>query len=122
MWEIAPIMISFLPYLPGGPVCMDDRIHLAMLRSGMLVPKPTAAPQPADPFAGRNAANDVHVVPYGAAWALKLERIPGHRMVQRTQYEAIAAGAGQARAAAVHLVIHGRDGRFREVRDFSLPR
>lgn len=118
------MMISLLPYFPGPPVCMDGRIYSGMFRSGMLPPKPTAAPQPvaAVPFAGRNAAHDVHVVPYGAAWALKLERIPGHRMVQRTQYEAIAAGAGQARAAAVHLVIHGRDGRFREVRDFSIPR
>lgn len=58
---------------------------------------------------------DVHVVPTAGGWAVKQEHLPTYTMVATTQVEAIAAGMRLAREGAALLVIHGEDGRFRQV-------
>lgn len=106
---ISPIFLD-----PNGPVCMDDRIRLAEIRAG-LYPPPAAR----DPFASRNAVHDIHVVPHAGSWAVKVEREPSYKAVMPTQTEALGLAITQARAAGVQLVLHGRDGRFREVFDYT---
>ena len=60
------------------------------------------------------ARRDVHVVPYRGKWAVEIEHEGTARCVVDTQIEAMAYGMTLAREAAVSLVIHGRNGRFRE--------
>lgn len=64
---------------------------------------------------------DLHVVSinHGSAWAVKNEQNEFYSMVAPTQTEAIAFGMHQARESAAQLVIHGRDGRFRDVRNYA---
>lgn len=112
------MMISPLLLNPNGPVCLEDRIAFAELGIAF----PPAAPQataPRDPFAQRNAVRDVHVVPHAGSWAVKVERSPGYAALVPTQVEALGLAVSQARAAGVQLVLHGRDGRFREVYDYT---
>jgi hypothetical protein len=115
-------MIGIPYFLPTGPVCMDDQIHMLMARAGATgAPATASAPAPATapgPFAARNAANDVHVVKHGSGWAVKVEHTAGYAALLPTQFEAIAAGAAQARSGKVQLIVHGADGRFRDVRNY----
>lgn len=62
---------------------------------------------------------DVHIVPSGSSWAVKAENLPSYLYVARTQREAIAYGIELARDAASQLLIHGKDGRFRDVRVYK---
>lgn len=64
---------------------------------------------------------DIHVVPINGAtaWAVKGEQNRFYSMVAETQFEAIAYAVRQARESSAQLVIHGRDGRFRDVRSYS---
>ena len=61
---------------------------------------------------------DVHVVPTAGTWAVKSEHVTNYRGYFQTQTEAIAYGMALARQSAAMLVIHGRDGQFREVRSY----
>ena len=68
--------------------------------------------------APRRGISDYHVVPHGNVWMLTRESSP-FRQMATTQVEAIGYGIGLARTEAVSLIIHGADGRFREVYDYS---
>ena len=63
--------------------------------------------------------SDVHVVPADGLWAIKQEHLPRYTRLFATQYEAIGHAARYARDGASLLVIHGADGRFRDVRSYS---
>lgn len=63
--------------------------------------------------------HDIHVVPHQGYWATKNELLPYYTGVFMTQTEAIASGMEQARSGLAHLVVHGRDGRIRDVRDYT---
>lgn len=58
---------------------------------------------------------DFHIVKHMDGWNVRQEReqVPEARF--KTQLEAIAYGMQLARHEAVDLVIHGRDGKFRDV-------
>lgn len=67
----------------------------------------------------RPGTYDIHVVPNGDAWAVKREGEPAFLREVRTQREAISFGQYLARESAPNsLVIHGVDGRFRDVRTY----
>jgi hypothetical protein len=63
--------------------------------------------------------NDFHVVPNGNAWAISQENNPMFRQMRNTQVEAIGYAIDLARNEAVSLIVHGTDGRFREVYNYS---
>lgn len=62
---------------------------------------------------------DVHVIPDSGSWAVKSEHVENYFGRFQTQTEAIAYGMALARQSAAMLVVHGRDGRFREVRSYQ---
>lgn len=66
--------------------------------------------------------HDWHVVPKGNLWALKQEHRFDYWGMFLTQSEAIGAGITQAREGHVSLVIHGRDGRVKEVKSYDNAR
>ncbi|MCY0853078.1 DUF2188 domain-containing protein [Cupriavidus sp. D39] len=53
---------------------------------------------------------NVHVVPHGDGWDVKLACASSHHSEQS---EAVAAGTELARREKVELLVHGRDGQFR---------
>jgi uncharacterized protein DUF2188 len=57
--------------------------------------------------------NNVHVVPSGGGWDVKVEGGSGGKHFQ-TQNEAIRAGREIARSNRSENIIHGRDGRIRQ--------
>ena len=61
---------------------------------------------------------DYHIVKHMGGWNVKQENthVPEARF--ETQAEAIGYGISLARHEAVSLIIHGRDGRFREVYNY----
>lgn len=61
---------------------------------------------------------DFHVVPAFGGWALRAEGEPRYRELVPSQAEAIGDGVRLARMAATSLVVHGTDGRIREVRSY----
>lgn len=78
--------------------------------------KTAAPPRDADdPM--RNA--DVHVVPNGESWTLKIERLNMSMPRYETQAEAIGLGIRIAREMAVQLIIHGQNGQFRDVWNYG---
>ncbi len=58
-------------------------------------------------------SNNVHVVPSGGGWDVKVE---GRRSAQHfsTQTEAIQAGRRLAQGNRSENIVHGRDGRIRQ--------
>lgn len=58
---------------------------------------------------------DYHVVPDGNLWAVKAEYNSDYSALFDTQMEAMAYGRHLAKEAASSLIIHGQDGRFRDV-------
>jgi hypothetical protein len=56
---------------------------------------------------------DVHVVPSGDRWAVKVEGAGRARSTHDTQREAARDGRDVARANNSELLIHGRDGEIR---------
>ena len=67
----------------------------------------------------RPGTYDVHVVPFSGSWAVKCEGASTYCFASQTQTEAIGYGMRLARQSAAMLVIHGRDGQFREVRNYN---
>lgn len=62
---------------------------------------------------------DVHVVPSGPRnWAVLLEGVRPAVMSTNTQKQAISYGIELAKTAGTSLIIHGQDGRFRDVRSY----
>jgi len=57
--------------------------------------------------------NNVHVVPSGGGWDVKVEGI-GREEHFTTQLEAIQAGRRIARGNRSEHIVHGRDGRIRQ--------
>lgn len=62
---------------------------------------------------------DVHVVPQGLMWSVVEEGNATRLLTARTQLEAIAYGMSLARQGANLLVIHGRNGQFRQVWNYK---
>lgn len=67
----------------------------------------------------RPGTYDVHIVPQHGAWGVEVEGENFTRTLLPTQYEAIAYGVRLARESAALLLIHGRDGQFRDVRNYG---
>jgi hypothetical protein len=57
--------------------------------------------------------NNVHVVPSGGGWDVKVEGV-GRMSHFPTQREAIQAGRSLARGNRSEHIVHGRDGRIRQ--------
>lgn len=72
---------------------------------------PTASAPPIDPMVRGN----IHVVYTRRGWALEVEGGQWYYSFARTQLDAISEGSNMARQAAASLIIHRKDGRFREV-------
>lgn len=75
---------------------------------------PCPYPRPGIP----KGSYDVHVVPYNGAWAVKSEHLTGYSFIRQTQTEAMAEAMRLARGSGASMIVHGRDGRFREVRSY----
>jgi hypothetical protein len=86
--------------------------------SKVVNPAPTPSPvvPPRQTPAGER---DFHVIPFGGGWAVKPEFSDQYIGLWDTQIEAMAFGMRQARDSASALIVHGLDGRFREVRNYS---
>lgn len=78
------------------------------MKISSIVPMPSLQ----DPKPG---THDVHVVPSFRGWAVTVENSSFYYSFANTQIEAIAQGMQLARQAAASLLIHGRDGRIRDV-------
>lgn len=59
--------------------------------------------------------SDFHIVPMQEYWAVKGEANSTYSGIFSTQLEATSYAMGLARMAASSVVLHGKDGRFREV-------
>jgi hypothetical protein len=55
-----------------------------------------------------------HIVPRDGHWAVQRENAGRASSLHKTQAEAIVAGRKIAKAEHSELVIHGRDGKFRD--------
>jgi len=66
----------------------------------------------------RPGLSDFHVVPSSRGWYVEREGTPFPFSLFSTQKEAISEGVVLAKSAVVSLVIHGVDGRFRDVRSY----
>lgn len=67
---------------------------------------------------------DLHVVPYNQnhlEWAVKAEPYDDYLKVFHTQEQAIEYAVYQAKAAASMVLVHGVNGRIREVWDYYKP-
>jgi len=62
---------------------------------------------------------NVHIVPSGSSWLVKLEGVATPVSTHRTQAAADRAGRPIARQNEVEIVIHGRDGRIRDKDSFG---
>lgn len=58
---------------------------------------------------------DFHVVPFSGLWAVKGELEATYTGIFYTQVEATSYAINLARLAAASVVIHGRDGKIRDV-------
>lgn len=64
---------------------------------------------------------DAHVVPMGKLWAIKMETNTTYSGIFSTQLEATAYAIGLARMAASSVILHNKDGQFREVWSYPDP-
>lgn len=58
---------------------------------------------------------DYHVIPVTGGWAVTHEGTYGYTKVNVSKLEATGWAVTQARAGAVSVILHGRDGRIQEV-------
>lgn len=80
-------------------------------------PMPPEAAKPNMPPIQRG---DVHVVPYGKSWVVEYAGGNDEPLYMAdTQKDAIRFGIETAREGAALLIIHGQDGRFRDVRNYT---
>lgn len=63
---------------------------------------------------------DYHVVPMSNIWAVKGEHSPAYLGMFYTQFEAKAYAVNLARIAASSVVVHGRDGKIRDVMSYGM--
>lgn len=62
---------------------------------------------------------DIHVVPSNKMWAVKLEGEPYYYSIFNTQREATSYAVSMAKVSASLVIIHGQNGQFRDVRNYT---
>ena len=83
------------------------------------------SPLPAAPTAQKEpyhmAHPDAHVVSTdgGNTWAVKMEHMQAYSGYWQTKTEAMAQAMYLAREAGTSMVVHGRNGRIQEVRNYG---
>lgn len=71
------------------------------------------------PLPIKRGSSDFHVVPSNGLWAVKAEHLQFHVGYWYTKTEAMAYAIQQARDSASMVVVHGRNGKIQEVRDYN---
>ncbi len=66
------------------------------------------------------ANKNLNIVPLGNGWAIKKEGSKRFTVITETQKEAINAARKIAQNSRVQIVIHGKDGRIKKLREFDL--
>lgn len=75
-----------------------------------------------EPLPIKRGKTDFHVVPSNGFWAVKAEHLQFYVGYWYTKTEAMAYAMQQARESASMVVVHGKDGKIQEVRDYHNAR